>query len=244
MPEADLYPPVKQFLESQGYEVKGEVDACDVVGVRGDEPPVIVELKERLSLALLLQAVDRLAMTEAVYVAFRTGRGRSAAWRSHGTQVVRLLRRAGLGLLTVSARDIVTPELDPGPYRPRTNGARRRLLLEEFRARAGDTETGGSPSRPRLTANRQDALRCARELSEAGVLRPRDVRERAGVERAAPILRDNHYGWFTRVERGRYELSRAGRGALREWAQALSALAHPGPATGGADAAATLTRRG
>ena len=47
MPEADLYPPIKAFLEAQGYAVKGEIGPCDIVAVRGDEPPVVVELKER-----------------------------------------------------------------------------------------------------------------------------------------------------------------------------------------------------
>ena len=41
--EAALYAPVKEFLERQGYEVKGEVKGCDVVARRGDEPPIIVD---------------------------------------------------------------------------------------------------------------------------------------------------------------------------------------------------------
>ena len=43
--ETSLYAPVKAFLEAQGYQVKAEVRHCDVVARRGDEPPVIVELK-------------------------------------------------------------------------------------------------------------------------------------------------------------------------------------------------------
>ena len=46
--------PIKLFLEAQGYVVKGEIEACDVMAVKGDAGPVIVELKERLSLALIL----------------------------------------------------------------------------------------------------------------------------------------------------------------------------------------------
>ena len=68
-PKIALYAPVKALLEAQGYEVKGEVAGCDVVGVRGDEPPVIVELKRRFWLALVLQGIDRLAMTDVVYLA-------------------------------------------------------------------------------------------------------------------------------------------------------------------------------
>ncbi|MFK8016451.1 MAG: hypothetical protein AB8G17_13545, partial [Gammaproteobacteria bacterium] len=45
MLETDLYAPVKTLLEQQGYTVKGEIGKCDVVAVRGEEPPVIVELK-------------------------------------------------------------------------------------------------------------------------------------------------------------------------------------------------------
>ena len=45
MKESDLYLPLKRFLESQNYEVKGEVQDCDVVAMRAKEAPVIVELK-------------------------------------------------------------------------------------------------------------------------------------------------------------------------------------------------------
>ena len=31
MKEADLYPPLKAFLEAQGYEVKAEIGACDIM---------------------------------------------------------------------------------------------------------------------------------------------------------------------------------------------------------------------
>ena len=48
--ESDLYAPVKALLEGQGYVVKGEVRGCDVVAVRGGEPPVIVELKRAFGL--------------------------------------------------------------------------------------------------------------------------------------------------------------------------------------------------
>ena len=224
MAEVDLYGPIKQFLESQGYAVKGEIGACDIVAVRGDEGPVVVELKERLNLALLLQAVDRLRVSDAVYVTFRIGKGHSASWRSRRKQVTSLLRRLGLGLLTVSASGSVVAVLDPAPYRPRLDTGRRTRLLREFAERVGDPETGGSTSRQRLTAYRQDAVRCARELTNERVLKVSVIRERAEVSRAGPILRDNHYGWFDRVKTGHYELSPKGRRDLVQWADALEIL--------------------
>ena len=59
MREVELYPAVKAFLEAQGYDVKGEVDGCDLVAVRGDEPPVIAEMKAGFSLPLVFQGIAR-----------------------------------------------------------------------------------------------------------------------------------------------------------------------------------------
>ena len=112
--ETSLYAPVKTLLESQGYEVKAEVRGCDVVAVRGDEAPVIVELKRQFGLGLVLQGIDRLAASDAVYVAV-------GAWPPRIDDVRRLLRRVGLGLIVVGhgRAEIV---LDPIPYRPRRDG--------------------------------------------------------------------------------------------------------------------------
>jgi hypothetical protein len=224
MAEVDLYEPIKSFLEGQGYEVKGEVGPCDIVAVRGTEPPIVVELKESLNFALILQAVDRLSLSDDVYVAFRVGKRWSATWRSKRKQVTALLRRLGLGLLTVSTRGNVVPVLDPGPYKPRTSVPRRRRLLKEFAERIGDPEAGGSTSKRRLTAYRQDALRCASALREAGVLKLSVLREQTEVSRAGGILRDNHYGWFDRVKTGHYELSPKGHREMADWSDALTRL--------------------
>src|SRR2546426_11853034 len=101
--ESDLYPAVKAFLEGQGYSVKAEVRGCDVVATRGDDPPVIVELKLTFSLALLLQGVDRLSLTDRVYLAV----ARPRSWRAPGSvyrrEVRALCRRLGLGLMTVQS---------------------------------------------------------------------------------------------------------------------------------------------
>ncbi|MEO8679963.1 MAG: DUF2161 family putative PD-(D/E)XK-type phosphodiesterase [Vicinamibacterales bacterium] len=224
MAEADLYRPIKQFLEAQGYVVKGEIGPCDVVAMRGDEGPIVVELKERLSLTLILQAVNRLSVSDTVYVAFRVGKGQSGSWRSQGDQVVSLLRRLGLGLLTVSSRGQVVPVVDPAPYRPRANQGRRARLLKEFAERIGDPEVGGSASSKRLTAYRQDALRCARELAAVGILKVSVLSERTGVTRTGPILRANHYGWFDKVKVGHYALSPEGARGLKHWSHALFEL--------------------
>ena len=129
-PETDLYEPVKRLLAGQGYDVKGEIQGCDVVGVRGDEPPVVVELKRVFGLAVVIQGIDRLAMTDAVYVAV-------GAWPRQLAESRRLCRRVGLGLIVVADGRAEVLE-DPVPYRPRRNARRVGRLLREHARRVGD----------------------------------------------------------------------------------------------------------
>src|SRR5436305_2468817 len=120
MQETALYRPVKAFLEAQGFEVKGEVCGCDLVAYRADEPPIIVELKLRFNMALLLQGIDRLRVSERVYLAVPRSPYRSRGLSPEAPPVRRLCRRLGLGLMLVGRRgDSVAILEEPGPYRPR-----------------------------------------------------------------------------------------------------------------------------
>jgi len=209
--EAALYAPVKALLEAQGYAVKGEIGPADVVARRADGPPVIVELKRGFSLALFHQAVDRLRLTEAVYVAVPEGRGRR--WLASLKANTGLCRRLGLGLILVY-RGRARVALDPGPYAPRPNAVRRERLLREFARREGDPVAGGLPSAAgRVTAYRQDAERIRAHLAEAGPSRGAEVALATGVARATRMMADNHHGWFERVARGVYGLSPRGQAA-------------------------------
>lgn len=204
-PEVALYAPVKALLEGQGYEVKGEVNGCDIVGTRGADPPVIVELKRTFSLALVHQGIDRLAMTDVVYLAV-------GAWPRRQAEVRRLCRRLGIGLMVVTEGRADVLE-DPLPYRPRRDVRRVGRLLREHQRRVGDPTSGGSARQPIMTAYRQEALRCAR-LLEAGPMVLREMRSLADVPHAGAILRDDVYGWFERVERGTYALTPKGLAAV------------------------------
>lgn len=222
--EEDLYEPVKAFLEGQGYAVKAEVRGCDLVARRGEEPPVIVELKKAFSLALLLQGVDRLAMSEQVYLAFGAP-AKALTWRRDRKSVLKLCRRVGLGLLMIHpAENLVEPLLDPLPFQPRPNRKRQALLLREFAQRVGDPNTGGQTRRPIVTAYRQNALRCAALLGGEGPTKAAMVAQNAGVKSAGTILQRDVYGWFQRVERGIYDLSPKGREALTLYADVIDEL--------------------
>nr|WP_319385736.1 DUF2161 family putative PD-(D/E)XK-type phosphodiesterase [uncultured Roseibium sp.] len=213
--ETELYQPVKAFLTEQGYEVKAEVGAADIVACRGDEDPVIVELKTGFTLGLFHQAIARQSMTDAVYVAVARGPGRR--FLSALKNNLRLARRLGLGLITVRLSDgLVEVHVDPAPYAPRKSKQRKDRLLREFARRVGDPNTGGSTRVTLVTAYRQDAMRCADHLNANGPCRGAEVAKATGVARATRMMADDHYGWFERVECGIYGLTPKGRQSLDE----------------------------
>jgi hypothetical protein len=211
--ESDLYAPVKAFLEKQGYVVKGEVRGCDVVAVR-DGVPLVVELKQRVTLELILQGVDRLALADAVYLAVPVPPARSRGVSPWDRRVVKLCRRVGLGLMTISKRGRVEIVAEPVPYAPRKNGPKAAALLAEHARRTGDPNLGGTTRIKIVTAYRQEALRLARAMADGAPRRPRDLKDPADAPNAGRILRDNHYGWFERREKGVYALTEEGRKGL------------------------------
>lgn len=203
---------MKRFLEGRGCEVKGEVAGCDAVGVRPGAAPwlVLAELKLGFTLELVLQAVDRMAAGDEVWLAvLATRRG-----RDRDRRVVRLCQALGVGLLAVHpGRGAAEVLAEAPPCRPRANPRARRRLLAEHAARVGDPTPGGSHRAPIMTAYRQRALACA-ELLRDGPRRPRDLRPAAPD--AARILQRDVYGWFERLERGLYRLSVGGEVARAE----------------------------
>jgi len=228
MLETELAAPVTAFLAGQGYEVKSEVGSCDLVAVRAGEPPVVVELKNRFSLDLLLQGVDRLSVSDAVYVAF-PAESAGGAWKRRRRSVLKTCRRLGLGILVLRAQPgggyAVLPELDPAPYRPRLDAGRRRRLLKEFANRVGDPNTAGSTRVKIVTAYRQDALRLAAALADGAAQPVAALRPLARSVPAARLLQQNVYGWFERERRGHYRLTPAGTAALATFAEVVRELA-------------------
>ena len=222
MPESDLYPAIKAFLEDQGYTVKAEIRGCDVVGTRGTEPPVIVELKRSFNLALLLQGIDRLALTDRVYLAVGRPRGRRRA-AVYRREVRKLCRRLGLGLLTITpgaSAAGVEVLADPLPYRPRQDSKRLHRLLGEHARRAGDPNRGGITRSPIMTAYRQEALRCALLIERGGHASLRSLRATGLVPNAARIVQRDVYGWFARVGRATYRLTDRAKNELARLAAA------------------------
>lgn len=212
--ETSLYLPVKNFLEGLGYTVKGEVGHCDLVGLRNDDPTVVVigELKLTFNLELILQGVDRMSVSDEVWLAARLsarGKGRESDPRYRN-----LCRRLGIGLLGVDMSGRVHVLVSPVAPIPRKDPRRRSRLVEEHERRRGDPSAGGGTRKPVMTAYRQQALACAAAMTSAPQ-RPRDLKRL--YPDAQKILHRNVYGWFERSERGVYALTETGRRAAAGW---------------------------
>lgn len=219
--ETDLYPIVCRYLEQQGFEVKAEVKHCDVVAVRGVEPPVIVELKTTLNLELVLQAADRLKISDSVYIAFPVN---APLWRRQWRRVHHLAKRLGIGILTVNLKaKTLKARLDPAPYQPRINKKRQNHLLAEFELRVGDHNVGGSSGKTIMTAYRQRVLHCVAFLRE-GALPLAEIRSKTQLKNINQIFQKNHYGWFERVQRGHYQLSAKGQSAADEYCDVIAQI--------------------
>ena len=153
MKESDLYLPLKRFLEAQHYEVKGEVQDCDALAVRGNEAPVVVELKCSLNLDVVLQAVTRLSLTPNVYIGIPK---QCKQLNRRRKPIIKLLRMLGLGLVVIDGGQepgSVAVLLDPGEYKPRLSKQRVhgellfRLRLAVRRDRGNTFPIGMLPGR-------------------------------------------------------------------------------------------------
>ena len=233
--ETELYAPLKAFFEKQGYEVKGEVRTCDMVGIRiDDKQPLIVEMKKSFNLSLLLQGVERLKLSSNVILAVERCRDKKGAINQRWGELSELCRRLGLGLMTVvfykTKPPLVEVLVEPGELPPvrRINGRRQERLLYEFHERSGDYNIGGSTRVKLVTAYREKALRVASAFQEIEAeaalspmhkpgVTPAELRKRSGIPGAAAILQNNYYQWFIRIARGRYTLTPAGIAALSEY---------------------------
>jgi len=153
---------------------------------------VVVELKLGFSLALFHQGIDRLSLTDTVYLAvpLKSGKPSAKALKDN----VKMARRLGLGVLTVRPRDgFVEVQAEPGPYAPRKSKKKAARLVKAFDRLDGDPNEGGATRHGLVTGYRQDALKCARFLAVHGASKGAKVKEWAEVPQATTIMRNDHY---------------------------------------------------
>lgn len=198
--EKDLYPPVKGYLESLGYEVKGEVKSCDMTALRDGEL-IVVELKRGFTLELIYQALDRQRVADGVYVAVPLPK--RGYMSPHIREMQSLCRRLELGLIFVGFTQKGAPQIDVAVHpkeasAPRRDKKRRLAVIREHENRTGSANTGGVTRKKILTAYKEQALLTARILHHTGPAQVEDVKRMGGPANAAAILGRNVLGWFDR----------------------------------------------
>ena len=208
MLETELYLPVKVFLEAQGYRVRGEVKNCDIAATKDDEL-LIVELKTSANMTLLIQASERQAIADVVFIAIPKPKKRGKSWRG----IQRVVKRLGLGLLLVQESPLGTNVIklfDPVGVKVRKNTRKRQAVLRELLERKNESNVGGSVRQKLMTAYKENAILIACYLRRFGESKPKVMRSWGTGDKTLPILSSNHYGWFERIDRGVYGLSEKG----------------------------------
>lgn len=212
--ESDLYPPLKAWLEANGYTVRAEVKDCDVAAERNGEL-ILIEMKRSVNLELLLQLVRRQRADASVYAAVPAPATGGRRWR----ELQRLLKRLEAGLILVYL-DTALPRVEvafhPVELKRRRDKRVTRALLVEMSGRSADGNVAGTNRRKLMTAYREQALLAAVALERHGPAAPKTLRLAGSSAKTGAILLANHYGWFERLGPGRYALNDAGREALEE----------------------------
>jgi hypothetical protein len=223
--ETDLYTPLKSYLEKQGYSVHPEVNHCDIVARKHDEL-IIIELKTRISVSLLAQAVKRKRITESVYVAVPLAQGKNHL--PSFSQVKAVLKRLEVGLILVNfmkTKTRVEVMFHPTRYRHARQHKKMFAIIKEIQGRYAEFNLGGSPVKNELiTAYKQEAIRIADILAKNGPLSPSALRSMGTGVKTQGILSQNVYGWFDRVERGVYGINHEGRTALTRYRDVIKAI--------------------
>jgi hypothetical protein len=227
--ETELYKPVKDYFETLGYEVKSEVNRCDLVAIKYNEhgsTPIIVELKKSFNLQLIFQSLDRLRLTDQVYAAVEYHPNKKLSSYFTWQDATNLCKRLGIGLIGVQFYKKKSPAVDilclPGDrHQARKSHVGAKRLLNEFERRSGDYNIGGSSKRKLVTAYREKALRIAALMSAQESMSPKELRALLHDPTVGLVLRDNHYGWYERIKIGHYRLTSSGHKALIEYAYLL-----------------------
>ncbi|TYQ12828.1 UNVERIFIED_CONTAM: hypothetical protein Cloal_3863 [Acetivibrio alkalicellulosi] len=220
--ERDLYSPVKKYLENKGFEVKGEVEHCDVTAVKEDIL-LIVEMKTTLNLDVILQAAIRQRMADYVYIAVpKKGK---LLYTKRWKNICYLLRRLEIGLLLVCFKtnlvyveEALSSETFNVGVSKKVWAKKRRMVLKEFAGRNGDYNVGGSCGKKIVTEYREKSIHIAALLKKNGALTIKELKQiGTDQEKTAKILQDNHYNWFNRISRGKYDLTERGEIELSEY---------------------------
>lgn len=228
--ETDLNDPIKAWLESQGCHVKSEVMGIDMMGMFGTELMIAIELKLKLNLEVINQAVERQSISDLVYIG--VCHDYKAVDTKRFKRTLLTLKRLNLGLLTVNFRaetpivyEILKPESFDFEKSKRMKLNRRHKVIEEFNKRQSNFNKAGSTRQKIMTGYKEMCLLCAHYIAVNGPCRAKEFEAiEIPSKKVSAMFASNHLKWFEKVSRGIYGLSEIGLSALIEYEEVLTFL--------------------
>lgn len=221
--EMELSKPLETYLVEKGYEVRCEVNNCDMVAFK-DELYFCIEMKKNLTVDLLCQAIERKKMFDGVFVCIPApmeGITRSKKFKRR----LKLLKELNLGLFIVYilkknyiVENILTLELKS------KNNKKKDLMIKEFKGRKENFNSAGVSKKKIITAYKQDSLIVLNLLNIKGRSSSADLITEGAPKKTYSILYRNFYGWFKNVDRGFYEISSEGRKALEDFSDIIEKI--------------------
>ena len=210
MKETELYAPVKKLFLSQGFDVKGEVKDIDVIAYHQDVM-IGVELKTKVSLKLIYQAIDRQKVLDQVYIAIP----KDAIYQSKSLyrNFTHLLKRLEIGLIIVNgdSAEVIIEAVPFDRNLSRSRYKKRKTMLDkELRLRKNNKNVGGTNGK-KITRYKELVIDIGNYLISNTKASPKEIKEKTGIEKTASILQKNYDGYFQRVERGIYQLTEKGK---------------------------------
>lgn len=213
--EIDLYEPIKSYFIKKGYKIQAEVKNCDIVCLY-EEKLIVIEMKKSFNLKLVYQAMDRKIFSDAVFIAIKRPKYFNKKEFNH---MLSILKALDIGLITV-ALDSPLKRVDiifePNYKNLYKRSRKRDIILNEIQRRNLDLNIGGSTKKEEiLTAYREQSIFLCCILKNFKKGKASDIKKIFNIENPSYILRNNHYGYFKRIERGIYSLSEKGEEMLK-----------------------------
>lgn len=228
--ETDLHEPVKNWLELQNCVVRSEVMSIDMMGLYQENFIIAVELKLKLNLEVINQAVERQSIADLVYIA--VAHDFKAVETKRYKMTLLTLKRLNLGLLLVNFRatepivyEVLKPENFDFERSRKLKANRRAQIIKEFNKRHGDFNKGGSSKVKLMTGYKEQCLMIAYYMKCYDLCRTKDfIPYGIPTKKASSVFASNFYNWFTRIDKGIYALSEIGHQALEEHNSVLEYL--------------------
>ncbi len=211
--EKDMYPILKDFFETKGYKVNAEVKDCDIV-ITKDDYLAVVEMKLKLNITLVHQALKRLDITNNVFMAVQRPKKQHLKEKN---KMKKLARRLNIGLIFVdplSINNSIEIVVEPTEESKPKNTKKTRAIQKEIEGRRFDSNMGGVTNTEVLTAYRDMNIKLACICETYTVISPKFLKENFGIEKTYPILYNNFYKYFVMFGKGDFGLSDEGQEML------------------------------